>query len=160
MAEDERTPPVDVRVTELPEAFTILLQSLVERLNGFEARETRMHQKIAMLEAQIGALGGGGAGGGPFGAGGPVHAPEHRDEDTQMVDAGEFAQALGEQILAGSDENSDFMIDNVTIEAVGGLGQKGTRAQIATNARQQAVSQNASKITFSVRRRKSMKIVE
>ena len=95
-----------------------------------------------------------------LGAGGPVVNTMAADPGTQEHDAEEFAQALGEQILNAGDKSEDFSIDNVTVEAVGGLGQTGGRATIATNARQQAVSQNASKITFSVRRKRRTVVLD
>lgn len=163
MAEDDKTGPVDVRVVELPAAFTTLLQSLADRLTAMEAREADLRQTIADLQDRIDDLEDGG--GMLMGAGAPVTNPlagpaDADDKDTSEVDAGEFVQALGEQILAGSDENSDFTIDNVQIEMIGGLGKRGERAQLATNARKQAVSQNASKISFSVRRRTPTQIIE
>jgi hypothetical protein len=160
MAETEQSDPIDVRVTELPEAFTILLQSLADRLTAMETREAALQETISELQGRIDDLEEEGPGGMLLGAGGPVVNPMAADPETKSVDAGAFAQALGEQILAGSDENSDFTIDNVTVEAVGGLGQDGSRAQITTNAKQQAVSQNASKITFSVKRRTATQVVE
>lgn len=160
MAEKEQTGPIDVRVTELPEAFTTLLQSLADRLTAMETREAALKETISELQGRIDDLEDEGPNGTLLGAGGPVVNPLASDPDTKSVDAGAFAQALGEQILAGSDESSDFTIDNVTVEAVGGLGHDGSRAQITTNAKQQAVSQNASKITFSVRRRTPTQIIE
>ncbi len=160
MVEKEQSGPIDVRVTELPEAFTSLLQSLADRLTAMEAREVKLLEMISELQSRVDDLEDAGTGDMLLGAGGPVVNPMATDPDTKSVDAGTFAQALGEQILAGSDESSDFTIDNVTVEAVGGLGQDGTRAQITTNAKQQAVSQNASKITFSVRRRTPTQIIE
>lgn len=160
MADDNHTEPLNVRVTELPEAFTILLQSLADRMSAMEAREDALRQVISDLEERINDLESGEPGGMLLGAAGPVTNPMASDPDTNSVDAEAFSQALGEQILAGSNDSSDFTIDNVTVEAVVGLGHDGTRAQIATNAKQQAVSQNASKITFSVRRRTTTQIIE
>ncbi|WP_170352012.1 MULTISPECIES: hypothetical protein [Ruegeria] len=162
-----KRPPIDVRVTELPEAFATLLQSLADRLTAMEQRETTLLQTISDLQNRIDDLEEGG-GGMLMGAVSPVTNPlaqgrsemNSGDEDTQVVDAQEFSQALGEQILAGSDGSSEFTIDNVKVEAVVGLGQDGNRAQIATNAKKQAVSQNASKVTFSVRRRSKTQIIE
>ncbi|WP_170414875.1 MULTISPECIES: hypothetical protein [Ruegeria] len=162
-----KRPPIDVRVTELPEAFATLLQSLADRLTAMEQRETTLLQTISDLQNRIDDLEEGG-GGMLMGTGSPVTNPlaqgrsemNSGDEDTQVVDAQEFSQALGEQILAGSDGSSEFTIDNVKVEAVVGLGQDGNKAQIATNAKKQAVSQNASKVTFSVRRRSKTQIIE
>ncbi len=159
--------PIDVRVTEMPEAFTTLLQSLENRMTAMEAREVALLETINDLQERIDDLEEG-SGGMLMGAGNPVMNPmaEGRaamgadDPGTQVVNAQEFSQALGEQILAGSDGSSDFTIDNVKVEAVVGLGQDGTKAQIATNARKQAISQNASKVTFSVRRRTATQIIE
>lgn len=166
-AKTPKRPPIDVRVTELPEALTVLLQSIENRLTAMEAREVAMLRTISDLQERIDDLEEG-AGGMLMGVGGPVMSPtaedriemDSEDTDTQVVDAQAFSQALGEQILAGSDDSSEFTIDNVKVEAVVGLGQDGNRAKIATNAKKQVVSQNASKVTFSVKRRTPTQIIE
>ena len=165
----DKTPkkqPIDVRITELPEAFTTLLQSLENRLTALEAREVVLLETIQDLQDQIDDLEEGGSGM-LMGSGSPVVNPmaggqggmEAEDKDTQIVDAQVFSQALGEQILAGSDGSDDFTIDNVQVEAFVGLGRDGDKAQFATNAKKQAVSQNAAKVSFSVKRRSATKII-
>lgn len=167
MAKKDKHQPLEVRVTELPEAFTTLLQSLADRLTAMETREEELRQTISDLQDRIDDLEE--AGEMIVGSGlSPVTNPLYdttaqmtaEDEDTQLVDLQEFSQAIEEQILAGSEGSRDFTIDNVTVDAAVGLGQKGDRAQVATNAKKQALSQNASRITFSVRRRSSTQIIE
>ncbi|NOD95158.1 hypothetical protein GS636_20365 [Ruegeria sp. HKCCD4884] len=167
MAESDRKQPIEVRVTEMPEAFTLLLKSLSDRLTAMETRENELRQTISDLEDRIDEL----EDGGEMMVGAslpPVTSPLASaaaevmadDKDTQIVDAQKFSQALGEQILAGSNDSDDFTIDNVKVEAFVGLGQDGETAQIATNAKKQVISQNASKVTFSVRRRSPTKIIK
>ncbi len=152
--------PVDVRVTELPAAFTTLLQSLTDRLSAMEKREESFRQTIADLEDRIDQLEEDASEDMILGSGNPVVNPLSVDPNTKSVDAGEFAQALGEQLLDASDDNSDFTIDNISVEILGGLGQEGDRAQIATNATHQATSQAASKIAFTVKRRRPTKVID
>ena len=167
MADSDRKQPIEVRVTEMPEAFTLLLKSLSDRLTAMETRENELRQTILDLEDRIDEL----EDGGEMMVGAslpPVTSPLASaaaevmadDKDTQIVDAQKFSQALGEQILAGSNDSDDFTIDNVKVEAFVGLGQDGETAQIATNAKKQVISQNASKVTFSVRRRSPTKIIK
>ncbi|NOD65649.1 MULTISPECIES: hypothetical protein [unclassified Ruegeria] len=167
MADSDRKQPIEVRVTEMPEAFTLLLKSLSDRLTAMETRENELRQTISDLEDRIDEL----EDGGEMMVGAslpPVTSPLASaaaevmadDRDTQIVDAQKFSQALGEQILAGSNDSDDFTIDNVKVEAFVGLGQDGETAQIATNAKKQVISQNASKVTFSVRRRSPTKIIK
>ncbi|WP_170519078.1 hypothetical protein [Ruegeria atlantica] len=167
MAKKEKHQPLEVRVTELPEAFTTLLQSLADRLTAMETREEELRQTISDLQERVDELEEGGemmVGAGMPPVTNPMYGAtasmDAEDEDTQLVDLQEFSQAIGEQILAGSEGSSDFTIDNVTVDAAVGLGQIGDRAQVATNAKKQALSQNSSRITFSVRRRSSTQILK
>ncbi|NOD91077.1 MULTISPECIES: hypothetical protein [unclassified Ruegeria] len=167
MADSDRKQPIEVRVTEMPEAFTLLLKSLSDRLTAMETRENELRQTISDLEDRIDELEDGGemmVGAGLPPVTNPLASAAAEvmadDKDTQIVDAQKFSQALGEQILAGSNDSDDFTIDNVKVEAFVGLGQDGETAQIATNAKKQVISQNASKVTFSVRRRSPTKIIK
>ncbi|MEM1274076.1 MAG: hypothetical protein AAGF88_09675 [Pseudomonadota bacterium] len=154
--------------TGTPDVLTAeaVFEDHAARIRQLEEREASLRERLAILEAQIKAQDGGG-GGMRFGSSvNPAAATASqgragaRDDETQKHDARNFARSVGEQVLNAAEDDDDFTIDNVQVEAVGGLEIDAGNVKLATNARQQANSQNASKITFSVRRRRRTQIVE
>ncbi|NOD78884.1 hypothetical protein [Ruegeria sp. HKCCD4332] len=98
MADSDRKQPIEVRVTEMPEAFTLLLKSLSDRLTAMETRENELRQTISDLEDRIDELEDGGemmVGAGLPPVTNPLASAAAEvmadDKDTQIVDAQKFS---------------------------------------------------------------------